>query len=448
MLGPTPSGEANPVTFLMPERSLVQSTTALTSFTVVNENGVTFRFNDTESFSNNTSSGNATTWLLNEIIGLNAGQRAVYTYATVASTTSNDLTQFKTFRDQVSGVSPPSIIDNPPPVDQNNDNTTTQNLLTQIEFPGGKIEFALENRSLPDESAGARLTAISIYGINTEDNTYSLIKKYGFNYVYKSRPEGNSVLFLSDIQLLDAGGSTLGKYAFTYNDAMPLPAQSSKARDFWGYFNGQTGNSTLLPPLSIPWQPTVSSTPETLNIPGANRNPDAASMKAWMLQRMSYPTGGYTDFAFEPHQYRDSSGLTRLAGGLRIQTIRSYTANGSLSHTKSYRYGTNGMGKARFGRPFSAFSDPKPEIHSTGQLVRGGGSSIDDPEYSYRQRTYSSVASYPLSAAEGSPVTYSLVTEYDDEGAASIGRTEYTYRDDAEDFPIYANGRLFVVSTA
>lgn len=76
---------------------------------------------------------------------------------------------------------------------------------------------------------------------------------------------------------------------------------------------------------------------------------DAASH--CLLKRLVYPTGGYTEFTFENHEFwshTDASGdyipdknrrVKAAAVGFRIKEIADYTADGACSGRRCYRYG-------------------------------------------------------------------------------------------------------------
>ena len=81
------------------------------------------------------------------------------------------------------------------------------------------------------------------------------------------------------------------------------------------------------------------------------RTPSSAASHC-LLERLTYPTGGYTEFTFENHEFwshTDSSGdyvpneksRTRTkAAGFRIREIADYEADGTCSGRRVYGYGT------------------------------------------------------------------------------------------------------------
>ncbi|OJW55197.1 MAG: hypothetical protein BGO55_03925 [Sphingobacteriales bacterium 50-39] len=104
-------------------------------------------------------------------------------------------------------------------------------------------------------------------------------------------------------------GSTTSRppYTFGYNTTL-LPFKTSFARDFWGYYNGQ-GNTGLMPDLSwfyYNFDPTYSIVPsyylDSAYVNG-NRTPDTSKMQAGMLKRITYPTGGFTEFDYSAHTF-------------------------------------------------------------------------------------------------------------------------------------------------
>lgn len=107
-------------------------------------------------------------------------------------------------------------------------------------------------------------------------------------------------LTLLSVTERDAAGSALPPYAFTYSGPT-LPATTSFAQDHWGYFNGKTANSTMVPHVAERVPGTAGEF--LLAVPGADRTPDSTAMRAGILARVVYPTGGSTEFLYEPHDY-------------------------------------------------------------------------------------------------------------------------------------------------
>ena len=84
-------------------------------------------------------------------------------------------------------------------------------------------------------------------------------------------------------------------YDFTYDETYRLPSRDSKAQDYWGYYNGQS-NQSLIPADAGMDGPGFS---------GGNRSVSEAHMKAGVLTRIDYPTGGYSEFSYQANYYED-----------------------------------------------------------------------------------------------------------------------------------------------
>jgi len=97
-------------------------------------------------------------------------------------------------------------------------------------------------------------------------------------------------------------GSTVGKvYKFDYNGTIPKSFRSY-AVDHWGFYNGATTNTKLVPSFSTYYyHPWVAGDRQYDNYEGASRSPHSTNSLAGLLKRITYPTGGTTEFTYEQH---------------------------------------------------------------------------------------------------------------------------------------------------
>ncbi|MFT3747572.1 MAG: hypothetical protein QM768_04620 [Agriterribacter sp.] len=100
---------------------------------------------------------------------------------------------------------------------------------------------------------------------------------------------------------------TMPPFRFEYNTSVTMAARISFAKDMWGYYNGAP-NANLLPDLRYFDYPYIykSQTNNVLfayNYPLANRYADNAKAGAYLLNKITYPTGGYTEFGYEPNTF-------------------------------------------------------------------------------------------------------------------------------------------------
>ncbi len=153
---------------------------------------------------------------------------------------------------------------------------TTTTYISKIESSNCKVVF--DNDYTPD-----RLMAMHICtGADT-------IRRFDFAY---DNYTSNERFFLTSLTE-SSHGKTKPPYEFEYND-ISLPLGNSNAVDYWGYYNGQHGNSYKIPSQ---W---VGIRYYTMG----NLEPSSTYVKAGSLTKISYPTGGYSEFTFEPNDYK------------------------------------------------------------------------------------------------------------------------------------------------
>lgn len=90
-----------------------------------------------------------------------------------------------------------------------------------------------------------------------------------------------------------ANTSNFKTYGFEYS-TKPVPSRCSLDQDFWGYYNG-AGNTSLLPAVS---DPDFQSSSYNAISREANHN----FSDAGLLLKISYPTGGESNFVYEPNE--------------------------------------------------------------------------------------------------------------------------------------------------
>lgn len=131
-----------------------------------------------------------------------------------------------------------------------------------------------------------------------------LFKSIDFSYTYFGMDEDDdpSLELSSDIRLkLDEvtiknnNYQDYQKYKFDYSRPKELPPTNSFSQDYLGYYNG-AGNTVLYPSYILD-----EGTPNQITFHGANRDPNEEFSTIGMLKRITYPTGGFTEFDFELH---------------------------------------------------------------------------------------------------------------------------------------------------
>ncbi len=281
--------------------------------------------------------------------------------------------------------------------------------LKKIKFKNGYMSFDYAGDRL--DLRRNRLTAISIYS----NATTLPLKKYQFvqSYFFSGFAETkyNYRLKLDALNIYDANSALTSYNTFSYNEDNILPPyfdpsnvyqNPAYAVDFWGYYNGQIQNPHLIPNVPAP------------NI-SANRTPNETFAKACMLNKITYPTGGYTSFEYQSNITGEQSGVPKTSGGLRIHRIISKADDVATPNIKRYEYANDLLmiDMDAYGR----YSYPQ-------QIIR-----VNNSTCSYLQSnsmTYFNNPIVPFQSHNGSPVLYQIVSEYSDGGTESL-KTTYTY---------------------
>lgn len=167
-------------------------------------------------------------------------------------------------------------------------------LPSRIETERAVVEFTTTG-SRQDLDGGRVLSEVIV-----KDKSNNQISKFVLNQGYFSSGSNGfkeKRLKLLSVSEYGSNSNTTPKvHSFYYNETETLPSRDSDAQDHWGFYNGQDGNTSLIPAITAPNGCTIS--------PGnAIREADELGdyATAGMLNRIVYPTGGETRFEFEPH---------------------------------------------------------------------------------------------------------------------------------------------------
>lgn len=280
-----------------------------------------------------------------------------------------------------------------------------ERLLKKIEFNGGSIEFILSNETRKDRRK-YKLEQILI-----KNSVGRQIKKVIFEYDYFKSSTNESVekrdyrLKLKSVSMYGNNNSNPQIYRFTYNETVKLAPYFDSSlswsnlyfgQDLWGYNNGVTSNTHMI--HSIPTNSTYKR---------ANRDANETYMKASILTRIDYPTGGYT--IFETEANKDASGKT--IGGLRIRNIISKADSFTPELIENY-----------------AYENPEYVYELTDDLYTQK-IYIDSDIPGGLSRPYTTYSEHPFFILEdysGCPVIYKKVTKRESDSQENR-KTVYTY---------------------
>jgi len=267
--------------------------------------------------------------------------------------------------------------------------------LNQISFPGGTVSFNAGNVRT-DLTSGVNCvsdttnTSARTLGSVQISNGSSFCKKYKFSYGYfedatsaltgyfYSSGYSSTIntdryrLRLDTLREISCDSSILIQpHIFTYFTEQ-VPRSLSFGIDHWGFINGETNNATLIPTYTVNDGSTITTHA------GANREASWPAMRAGSLQKITYPTGGYTLFEFEPHDiytsFSDYISTTRLGmsmgfDGSSTPDTGSLVANGSAMQLSVNN--TNGYYDAKV-----VIKSGGTEVYNSGFITAGTQYSI------------------------------------------------------------------------
>ncbi|MEM0942132.1 MAG: hypothetical protein AAGI25_20425 [Bacteroidota bacterium] len=229
---------------------------------------------------------------------------------------------------------------------------------------------------------------------------------------------------------------------------MEFPNRFTHNLDLWGYANGASNDHPLpsyhvYPDHYPKGDLRMFSIYEKTNysgrhffIEGANRSPNAQYMDIGVLTKVTYPTGGYTSYSYEPHRFM-IDGEEFIGGGLRIKNITKSDGQSTINY--HYQYTTNDQSQISSGKVISVpmlvnlptsvcLSGPSP---SRGECPNKLSSEEDFFKCESGVFSYSIAE---LGRTAGSNVGYTNVIEFisNSENSYENGRTEYKYSFPAE----------------
>ncbi|MEQ8580624.1 MAG: hypothetical protein RIC30_13700 [Marinoscillum sp.] len=174
--------------------------------------------------------------------------------------------------------------------------------IKKIDFAGGHAEIHPAGIDVfNDNQSPAELC----YDINFTINTFA-----------KSSECSTSGVSNCDRKKLTQVSINDQEYSFTYN-SIPQPPYNTFDKDHWGYYNGADNSSPI---------PDVRWGTQTLG-GGADREVNETFAKFGILERVDYPTGGYSLYTYESNRVSD---VNWSEGGQRVEFDASFVKK--LSH--------------------------------------------------------------------------------------------------------------------
>jgi len=226
---------------------------------------------------------------------------------------------------------------------------TTQ-ILKSIVCRNSRVSFVPDTTTRKDINGTIpRLREIDIIDSLTGDT----VKRNFLSYEYFGASAGNPKLYerlalktFSTVNPKIVSDSLTYVFKYIYESDTALnstgvgfPAKNTYGTDYWGYYNGVRGNSTILPPpTSVYYNPAPPSGAGFGT--GVNRGTNPAYAQYGLLDTIVYPTGGYTAFQYQQNTfYLSSLGGLNNGPGLCLQSSSTFDGvNPNPVLQKNYTY--------------------------------------------------------------------------------------------------------------
>lgn len=220
--------------------------------------------------------------------------------------------------------------------------------LSKITFQEGTVEFDLDWQREDKWGDLSFVKNPKVNGIKVKNKQGEVVKQVRLEYDYYNK--GTSTAMTKRLRLDGVRfckdcepGTADYRYAFSYN-AMPLPALGNKGVDHWGYYNGKP-NTTFIPTYPYVTDPGICfpqppycicpSEQGVAKFNGANRFTDPELVKAGILEKIQYPTGGTTQFVYEAHETASTQYIASLSTGGSYASFTNVRPHGQLGEEHS-----------------------------------------------------------------------------------------------------------------
>lgn len=280
--------------------------------------------------------------------------------------------------------------------------------IREINCTSGKVVFNLNGDN-------ARILDFVVY-----DGAGVQLKKVVF---YQSAfPGQKEYIRLDSVVIRDADNKRFQTYSFLYNKNSVL---NSNDVDYWGWYNGVSGSKRLPYTefsylFSSPRWDNGSEATRSLGETDRCANPE--KILAQTLQKIVYPTGGTTEFIFEPNQYIGATSCSNdsYGNGLRIRSIINRDAENNVSE-RTYEYQQGFMPFDRFNP--ANYTQYSYSVNAYNNNI--GSLNFGLPGFTFqRSRTFSENLNADIL---DNSIRYKTITEYIGNEYVNTGKTVYTY---------------------
>ncbi len=236
----------------------------------------------------------------------------------------------------------------------------------------------------------------------------NLLEKHLLTYGYFNGPGSTSSrLRLDSVHKEAADGTEIPPYTFQYN-TNSLPIGTTFAVDHWGFFNGATNQGYI--PDYVGMGITYTS--------GADREPNHNYNQSGILEKITYPTGGFTSLVYETNEY-SKFGNTPVTSKITYNSETESVSSGSTTEIeKSFTLDYNQEIKLSY-----RFDNPTNTAFSTARiaLLDSNNNTLFSDQFQYAHSDEDQIreidltaGTYKITAQGGQDVTANNLVNYVD----------------------------------
>jgi len=272
-----------------------------------------------------------------------------------------------------------------------------------------------------------------LINIQVKSSTGDILKTIEFFYIQDSHHT-----FLDHVTIYDKTHIEMETYRFDYYSKNTTETFTS---DHYGYYlktdfpHSYFHQEFLDDPIMVSHQDGVYCGITNRNIgnygylDAVSREPNPTLAPDYFsLKKITYPTGGYTEYEYEPGRYFEVGMPNIRNAGMRIKKIKSSDLITQESLVRNFTYGNddNGYGRAEFWTYYTESLFVKEMTEMDYSFYAGPGSAV----YAQRIITYSTVMQGDIGTvfSQFGVVKYPCVTEYNSSSIPSKnGKTVYNF---------------------
>ena len=388
-------------------------------FRITDTDGVQYYFTVTETSRPDGGNFSVSSWLISKIVLAERTDSILFSYNDGPSYVMQSRNEYKdqgTVYHNTVGDNPraPNYYSIHEAVNKTEDRSSTiyyhvtTKLLSSITWNGNSVLFTYSQRDDYQRGA-ARLSRLSL--MEVRNSSSSGIRYIEFdNNAYFGSDAANYRLKLQSVCIKGNYYDTEGEtYRFEYN-SRTLPeyyqhiSHMKCHEDYYGYYNGKN---------NVYWIPGEYKLDDGSAASDRSVDKTGSYSKACILEKITYPTGGWTEFDYEPNKVSDTS----YVGGLRVKTIKNKDTNGQLT-LKTYKYANPDV---PIPIERQLYNYPVCFMY---HLVLGIALPVTRSAFHFVAKSSPAI---PLTGDYGCPVYYMTVTEFIGTESAYIGKTVFDY---------------------